>query len=200
MPGDSQLCEIFTRRPHGRLQTLGITELVQTPHKQLILLDGAHNPDAWSALAAHVDLNLRQATSPKDDSRKAPRTSETLETSGQDNTNPVVWILAQSSNKHKSPTQMVRTLCRPGDIAYVAEFSPVDGMPWVAPVPTHKYDVPDIAEYLAELYIPQDNSLVDVLKDAAAVAQGKPIVVAGSLYLVGDLLRLLRERNIWEQR
>ena len=69
-------------------------------------------------------------------------------------------------------------------------------MPWVQAMPTY-----EILEAAFErgvdsgrMYDAGDN-LSGALRWAATVAGPGPVVVAGSLYLVSDLLRLLRKAN-----
>jgi folylpolyglutamate synthase len=85
-------------------------------------------------------------------------------------------------------------LLRPGDQVAAARFGPVDGMPWV--------QATDPAELLqlagqhgaeaAGLHNAGDD-VKDALTWASKSAGDKPLVIAGSLYLVSSVLRLLRE-------
>ncbi|KAK8202682.1 dihydrofolate synthetase Fol3 [Phyllosticta capitalensis] len=154
----------------GRLQNIDLAPL--TGRTAPVLLDGAHNPDSAQALASRVDM-LRQ-------------------NGGAAN---VVWVLAVSRGKDVS--EMFRPLLKDGDSLVAVEFGPVDGMPWVTSTPAD--DVISTAQQLAKL----DKAVAvgaDVhrsLQVAAQIARDDgagdaPLVVAGSLYLVSDVMRLLR--------
>ena len=66
-------------------------------------------------------------------------------------------------------------------------------MPWVKPVPVHEYSVDGVQNHVGALRLCERKPLVDVLKEAAAFANGDALVIAGSLYLAGDVLRVMRE-------
>ncbi|KAK5726513.1 folylpolyglutamate synthase [Elasticomyces elasticus] len=155
----------------GRLQDLNIESL--TGRKQDVLLDGAHNAQSAEVLAAAVD---RQRT-------PHPGHAEM----------GVTWVLACSSTKDVD--EILRILLRPGDVVYAVEFGPVDGMPWVEPMSSDMIvtavislagSIPRIEAYAC------GRDLQSALQRASDKAQGGIMVVAGSLYLVGDALRLLK--------
>ncbi|KAK3647894.1 folylpolyglutamate synthase [Elasticomyces elasticus] len=158
----------------GRLQDLNIEHL--TGKEQDVLLDGAHNAQSAEVLAAAV--NRRRATHPQQ-ARHAGM--------------GVTWVLACSSTKDVD--EILRILLRPGDVVYAVEFGPVDGMPWVEPMSSDT--IVDAVRNLAGS-IPRveahacGRDLQSALQKASDGAQGGPMVVAGSLYLVGDVLRLLK--------
>lgn len=162
----------------GRLQTLSIECL--TGRKEPILIDGAHNVDAWQGLRDHVDAQWRlksQATSKQGD--EVPS---------------VTWIMAQSSNAHKSPPEMIHRLCHSNDTVFVTGFGPVDGMPWVKPAPPQDYDLSnDVSSQPKRAHLCHEEPLLEVLKMASAAAGNGPLVICGSLYLVSDVMRLLRD-------
>lgn len=149
----------------GRLQTTDIQ--AATGRKEAVLLDGAHNTQSAEALGAYVDRKLRP---------KAPR---------------VTWVLAASKGKELG--SILKPLLRQDDCVTAVEFGPVDGMPWVTPM-----DASDILAKAANAGVDvsrQYNAGEDLsgaLRWAAEVAQGGPLVIAGSLYLVSDVLRLMR--------
>ncbi|KAG8624458.1 hypothetical protein KVT40_007525 [Elsinoe batatas] len=98
------------------------------------------------------------------------------------------WIVAASQGKDLA--EMLRILLREGDTVFAVEFGPVDGMPWVMP-----QESLDIAKNASSLIHGQHQAYGrDVLRAAkdASFKEGR-IVIAGSLYLVGDVLRLLRQ-------
>ncbi|KAK7555750.1 Mur ligase [Phyllosticta citricarpa] len=155
----------------GRLQSidLGAVTGSSTP----ALLDGAHNPDSAQALASRVD-SLRQ--------------------NGSGN---VVWVLAAS--RGKDVPEMFRPLLKDGDSLVAVEFGPVDGMPWVNSTPAG--DVVFAANQLAKLdkTVAAGPDVQQGLKMGAQIANSSagdvPMVVAGSLYLVSDVMRLLRDMS-----
>ena len=161
----------------GRLQPLSIHSL--TGRTQPILLDGAHNAQSAAVLAEAV-TNLRSETSSASAGQK------------------VTWLLAASDSKNIE--ELLAPLLKPGDAFCAVEFGLVDGMPWVKAMGSEKVgraaravlgeaDVSD--EDVAEWAFGRD--VVGGLKRASEIANEGPLVVAGSLYLVGSVLRALRE-------
>ena len=153
----------------GRLQKLNISGISGT--RQAILLDGAHNVQSAGVLGSYVDRRLRT------ESQKS-----------------VTWIAAFS--KGKDIRQILHAMVKTGDRIIAAEFGPVDGMPWVLPAP-----IRDIEEAAAQMSVEViresgEASLEDIITFAIAKAQGGPIVIAGSLYLVSDVLRMMRSKGL----
>ncbi|CAL5873904.1 uncharacterized protein PFLUO_LOCUS8188 [Penicillium psychrofluorescens] len=163
--------DTFALLPHladatwpGRLQSIVLQPLID--RKKPILLDGAHNAQSAEVLGMHVDRRLRP----------------------QGN---VTWIVAASSGKYLAG--VFRSIIRPGDNVATAEFGPVDGMPWVKPT-----NATELASAIRSIDgIGQvesfEGSLLPAMNWASQAAQGGPLVIAGSLYLVSDVLRLLRK-------
>ncbi|KAJ5051608.1 uncharacterized protein L3040_001383 [Drepanopeziza brunnea f. sp. 'multigermtubi'] len=149
----------------GRLQTLSIRSL--TGRHEAILLDGAHNAQSAEALGTYVENRLRK------DKQK------------------VTWVLAASQGKELDG--ILKPLLKPQDCVAAVNFGPVDGMPWVqsAHTPEISQAALDAGIDPGRCYDAGDN-LPGALQWAATVAGDGPIVIAGSLYLVSDLLRLLR--------
>ena len=93
---------------------------------------------------------------------------------------------------------MLRILIKPGDRVFAVEFGHVDGMPWVEPLGAEKIvqgvrDLhPEETSVKAQAY---GHDLQTALQMATEAADGGPLVIAGSLYLVGDVLRLLKEKG-----
>ncbi|KKZ64371.1 folylpolyglutamate synthase [[Emmonsia] crescens] len=164
-----------TPRP-GRLQELSLQPLIA--RKNSVLLDGAHNPQSVHVLCSYVDRNLR----------KQPPGS-----GGNVNVNVnVTWVIAASQGKNIQ--ELFGCMLKPGDNVAVVEFGPVDGMPWVRSVETAELlsvvrgSIPDIAR--SEGF---GGDILAGLKWADEISiGGGPLVIAGSLYLVSDVLRLLR--------
>lgn len=149
----------------GRLQLLSIESL--TGRKQAVLVDGAHNVQSAEALGSYVDRNLREATF------------------------PVTWVVAASEGK--DVPGLLSRLVRPGDKLVAVEFGPVQGMPWVSPQAVTA--IAAAARSLGTLDRTEEGprDLAKALQSATQYANGGPLVVAGSLYVVSDILRLLRQ-------
>ena len=150
----------------GRLQTLDIRSV--TGRSETVLLDGAHNVQSAEALGQYVDERMRRGT------------------------DKVTWILAASQGKELEG--ILKPLLRPDDCVAAVQFGPVDGMPWVKAMDSHDVlagvsttGVAESQQYDAGI------DLAAALRWAVAVAAGGPLVIAGSLYLVSDVLRLLRD-------
>lgn len=150
----------------GRLQHLSIRDVVQ--RERHVLLDGAHNAQSAEVLGSYVDSKLRGHGF------------------------PVTWVLAFS--KGKNLRELLSHMVRPGDNVIASRFSPVDGMPWVQSVGEE-----EILEAAGALDIPlQAHAVTDTkhaLRWATQIANNGPLVVAGSLYQVSDVFRLLRRHK-----
>jgi len=76
------------------------------------------------------------------------------------------------------------------------EFHDVDGMPWVKAM-----DASEVLTAVTESGISilqqhdSGNDVSDALRWASTAAGGGPLVIAGSLYLVGDVLGHLRDAS-----
>lgn len=150
----------------GRLQTVDIGSV--TSRREPILLDGAHNVQSAEALGVYVDGKLRKEAG------------------------KVTWVLAASQGKELEG--ILKSLLHPGDCVAAVKFGPVDGMPWVQAMSPEEILAASTASGVDTTQL--HNSYSDIsgaLRWAATVADGEPIVVAGSLYLVSDVLRLLRD-------
>ncbi|KAL2266279.1 hypothetical protein VTJ83DRAFT_5631 [Remersonia thermophila] len=152
----------------GRLQKLDIQPIVHRP--QEVLLDGAHNPQSAEVLGQYVDKHLRSRSQGK----------------------PVAWVLA--ATRGKDMDGILGLLLKPGDKAAAVRFGPVDGMPWVKPTDpaellqaAARHGIADAATHDA------GDDVRGALAWASDAANGGPVVIAGSLYLVSSVLRQLRE-------
>ncbi|EFQ91904.1 hypothetical protein CFE70_007118 [Pyrenophora teres f. teres 0-1] len=151
-----------------------------------ILVDGAHNPDAAKLLADHVNSNQRKVKRGKkgENTIKPPR-----------NGWPVMWVLAMTEGKDAE--QYLSILLQPGDSVITTTFGPVDGMPWVKPMDPKKLlkIAQSVHPSITGMAMPRDGVL-RALCAAKFLADPKgPIVLTGSLYLVGDFHRELRPRR-----
>ncbi len=149
----------------GRLQKESIESL--TGRKEKILIDGAHNAQSAGVLGSFVDRKFRQGNQ------------------------SVTWVLAASRGKELQ--ELLLPLIHAGDGVVAVEFGPVGGMPWVKPAASK--DLLEMARRSVELGGQQDarSDVLGALRWSSEVAGGGPLVVAGSLYLVSDVLRLLRD-------
>ncbi|KAI1850560.1 hypothetical protein JX266_003842 [Neoarthrinium moseri] len=147
----------------GRLQLLDISAL--TGRQGDILLDGAHNPQSAEVLASYVNRHFRAGDLPKS----------------------VTWVLAASQGKDLG--DIMKLLIQQDDSVAAVEFGPVDGMPWVKPMSSATI----LEATNAKTRYDSRSDLLGALQWATKVANNGPLVIAGSLYLVSDVLRLLRE-------
>ncbi|KAK4166616.1 putative dihydrofolate synthetase [Cladorrhinum sp. PSN259] len=150
----------------GRLQKLDIGRI--TGRSKQVLLDGAHNVQSAEVLAAYVQKHLRAR--------------------GE----PVTWVVAATQGKDMDG--ILGFLLRPGDEVVAVRFQPVDGMPWVKPA-----DPAELLRLASEHGVQPDllrdagSDVRQALVFASQAAGHMPVVIAGSLYLVSSVLRLLRE-------
>lgn len=147
----------------GRLQDISIEAL--TGYSESVLLDGAHNAHSASILASTVHERYGQQ--------------------------PVHWVLAMSNGKDVD--EMLKILLRPADHVSAVEFGPVDGMPWVRPMPSDAI-IETAYRYSSGPHTAFGSGINATLRHASGQAQnaGSKLVIAGSLYLVGDVMRLIR--------
>ncbi|KAL1983195.1 hypothetical protein VTN96DRAFT_369 [Rasamsonia emersonii] len=151
----------------GRLQQISLRPLVA--REEPVLLDGAHNGQSADVLGKYVDRRLRQ--------------------SGRS----VTWIVAASHGKDIS--EIFEPLIRPGDSVAVVAFGPVDGMPWIKATDTAHLSKHIQSTQGVSAVKDFDADLLGAMNWASTVADGGPLVIAGSLYLVSDVLRLLGDKR-----
>lgn len=147
-----------------------------------ILIDGAHNEDSARRLRHYIDSLIIE-----------PR-------------RPVTFIVSLSDSKGKSVRSVLGPLLRPGDSVAAVEFStPVEGMPWVTPVPwaAVRSVSASLVGDLSRLWSDGGNStgsqaVEDALRWVTADWDEKGpglVVVCGSLYLVADVYRLISRQG-----
>lgn len=111
----------------------------------------------------------------------------------------MTWLLAASDSKDLP--SLLHPLLRADDAVLAVEFESVDGMPWVKAMRAGK--VLDAARGVLrekrkgrgeEVLVGEEfgGDVVGALRRACEIAGEGPLVVAGSLYLVGSVLRALR--------
>jgi len=151
----------------GRLHWVSIQSL--TGREENVLLDGAHNAQSAEALRDYVENHVRVSEQ------------------------GVVWVIAIS--KGKDIEQMLDMLVKPEDIVLATEFGPVEGMPWVQSEGCRA--ILDAAKRMgkrADCFPRPWVALERAANFAESLSPKKraPLVIAGSLYLVSDVLRMLR--------
>ncbi|KAI9883933.1 MAG: GCD complex subunit gcd7 [Watsoniomyces obsoletus] len=140
---------------------------------------------------------------------------------GKENKKKVTFILAATHGKNLS--ELFTPILRKGDWVVVVEFSSVEGMPWIKPSSTK--DLIDVIQPIISrsssspgrsssrgdgvkreeeeeeeegegLIIDAKKDIREALNLATNLAGDEgPMVIAGSLYLVGDILRILRDEE-----
>ncbi|AEY96671.1 FAEL310Cp [Eremothecium gossypii FDAG1] len=126
-----------------------------------LLFDGAHNPCAAEELARFLNERYR-----------GPGGS------------PLIYVLAVTCGKEIDA--LLAPLLKPHDRVFATSFGAVESMPWVAAMASE--DVAAAARrYTAHVSAVADP--LDALRAAAAARGDANLVVCGSLYLVGELLR-----------
>lgn len=166
----------------GRVQKISIACI--TKYKPLIILDGAHNTESAEALANTIQ---KQAG----DSRS------------------VIWVVAASQGKDIRSLLELFMRVKPqssrkfSSIVIATKFGEVGGMPWVkAMSPVEILDQvrsvgKDVLHPKTVTFHSATSDLRGALTDACDYARtlNGLVVVAGSLYLVGDVLRMVREHG-----
>ena len=154
----------------GRLQRISIEPI--TGRKQDILLDGAHNDSSIQALYQHIRETIKRGSE-----------------------NRATWVIAMSQGKDFI-SQLARCFHTFENVV-CTEIGPVDGMPWVAATPASELRaaikaVKHLRQRKTQLNVHIEQDLTVALEKATELAKGGPLIVCGSLYLVSDVLRLLR--------
>ena len=147
----------------GRLQKLSLQPLLG--HNTTVLLDGAHNIQAAESRAAYIDQSIRQQSG------------------------SVTWILAVT--KGKDLLGFLGCILKPQDKVIATTFGPVDGMPWVEPVENGEI-VQAARRIFEEIKVTEARTVEEALCGFSESHDAGPVVITGSLYLVADVLRLLR--------
>lgn len=150
----------------GRFQSISLKPLAA--REEHVLMDGAHNEDAWIVLGEYIDHHIRPTS-----------------------TDPITWVFSLSGGR--KPDAFISNCWKSGDNLITVEFGAVEGMPWVEPtrsselVDDFKAAETDIAKAVA-----CGRDVAGAIRSAAEIAKGGPLVITGSLYLISDVLRALR--------
>ena len=164
----------------GRFQRKSVKILTGT--NRHIVLDGAHNEQAAKALRWKID---QQIATQHDVIRARSSVSE----GDQPDQGQVSWVIAMTSTKNSE--SFLKALIRPQDRVVVCEFGPVDGMPWVKP--QLKEVLHSLASDLTAGVEIATDPVAALRQAVACTPPGHNTVVTGSLYLVGDILRAIRD-------
>jgi folylpolyglutamate synthase/dihydropteroate synthase len=187
MVGDELGKKRFESIP-GRLQETTVTPVFGsvTDVGRTIIVDGAHNVDAAKGLSYFVQRKCRK----KWMNGSPPPTEDGW---------PVTWVLAMTEGKDAK--HYLERLLKPGDKVITTSYGPVDGMPWVKPMDPQKLldralQVPGVTGFA----IHQQGALRALFAAKFFARHDQPIVLTGSLYLVGDFYRELHgntDRKFW---
>ncbi|KAH8730121.1 Mur ligase, partial [Phaeosphaeriaceae sp. PMI808] len=163
----------------GRFQYIKVPPVFGSPGDpgRSILVDGAHNPDAATALEGFVS---------------AERTMRIYEGRRTKAGMPVTWVLAMTEGK--DARKFLEILLRATDNIITTTFGPVDGMPWVKPMdPQALLDVArSIEPRIKGIAIPESGVLRALCAAKYITEADHLIVLTGSLYLGGDFQREMR--------
>lgn len=162
----------------GRQQHLSMKKL--TGRHEDVILDGAHNAQSAVALASYISMLRRRARG-----AGSPNSFDNSTTT---------WVVAASDSKDVKA--ILSPLLEVGDSVIAVEFRPVDGMPWVKPMPASQ--LLEAANAIRPLRASLQtfdcgSDILAALKQATELSAEGPMVIVGSLYLASDVLRLLRD-------
>lgn len=162
---DSLIPQLSSVEWPGRLQKIVLNPLIA--RTEPVLLDGAHNAQSAEVLGQYVEQKFRSQGK------------------------SVTWVIAAS--RGKDVTSLFHSFIKPGDQVATTTFGPVDGMPWVKAAETEELAscvrlIPDLGEVKSF-----GDDILGALSWASGKAGGGSMAIAGSLYLVSDILRLLRD-------
>lgn len=156
----------------GRLQLVDF-QLPQTNKPVRVLLDGAHNPQAADELADFLDGHIRPTA----------------------NDNAITFVIAFT--KGKDYEDIIRRVIKPCDKVVTTEFSSIDGMPWISSYRAEE-TANMVSKTIKDVYVESvpggRYSQLDAVAKAYALSSHcngdtiSPIVVFGSLYLVGKII------------
>ncbi|EMD97786.1 hypothetical protein COCC4DRAFT_63168 [Bipolaris maydis ATCC 48331] len=147
-----------------------------------ILVDGAHNPNAANLLKEYVRL-VHSKSKIKGDGFPGK------------NGWPITWVLAMTEGKDAH--EYLRILLQPGDTVVTTTFGPVDGMPSVKPMdPTQLLEIAkSVQPGVTGMAMPKQGALRALCAAKFISKRHRPVVLTGSLYLVGDFHREFRSRR-----
>jgi folylpolyglutamate synthase len=149
----------------GRLETVRVDPPASGVEARDILVDGAHNMLGIETLAEHVNKRLRTPEQ------------------------PVTWVMGMSASKDKPLLALIEKLVQPHDNFAMVEFTRGPNDPQPAPA---NYGTDHARTFLQtpEQVYDGEPDISSALPWACDKANGGPVVVTGSLYLIRQLLSL----------
>ncbi|KAL4723642.1 folylpolyglutamate synthase [Fusarium chlamydosporum] len=157
----------------GRLETVYVDAPTSGVEARKMLVDGAHNMLGIEELASFVKRRLREP--------------------GE----PVTWVMGMSASKDKPLLSFIDKLVQPHDNFAMVEFTRGPNDPEPAPA--------NFGTDYAKTLLQSPDQVYDGAPDISAAlpwafskANGGPVVVTGSLYLIRQLLALKGVRRKWE--
>lgn len=149
----------------GRLETVRVDPPASGVEARDILVDGAHNMLGIETLAEHVNKRLRTPEQ------------------------PVTWVMGMSASKDKPLLALIEKLVQPHDNFAMVEFTQGPNDPQPAPA---NYGTDHARTFLQtpEQVYDGEPDISSALPWACDKANGGPVVVTGSLYLIRQLLSL----------
>ncbi|KAF2833707.1 Mur ligase [Ophiobolus disseminans] len=175
----------------GRFQFMHVQPVFKSPDDlgRFIIVDGAHNPDAASALH---DFMYKERY--RERHRRKQLERELAPREGW----PVTWVLAMTEGK--DAWKYLSAILKPGDTVITTSFGPVDGMPWVKSMdPSALLQTALSAqEGITGFAMPLPGAVRAVCAAKYLTSIHSQIVLTGSLYFVGDLHRELQGRNRYD--
>lgn len=145
----------------------GRCDFLRLPGGLPVLVDGAHNADSATMLRRYLDsLNI------------VPKKR-------------ITWIIGLSDSKGKTPESVLEPLLRLRETVIAVNFAPVEGMPWVKPVDPGV--IANIGKGLTKTNVMVKRDVREAVEEVSRWTKEERglTVVAGSLYAVADLYRLL---------
>jgi dihydrofolate synthase len=172
----------------GRLQWISLENYFK--RKNPILIDGAHNPQALGSLRRYLDYHIAANSGTVSTTEKEPEFCTIKHTNPT--AVPITWVFASSvgKNHHECFRKFLNTRDKiiltqfPSDLLKRKAWSALQlvqrhtgdtSVPWIRTCPD-----PEDALRTAILNTPEES----------------PIVITGSLYLVGEILRMLHKDRI----
>lgn len=159
------LAGVSKTRWRGRCDLVMLPSELSGGKRLRILVDGAHNTLAATHLREYIDTEVL------------------------DEGRPATFVLGLSHSPPKTPLDVLRPLLRSQDKVILVPFTtPVECMPWIKNVPPSELRAVAGECGLAARSISEAQDLRAAL---LGLAEDDTVVLTGSLYLVGDLYRLV---------
>ncbi len=179
---------IRSARWPARLQLLGDGPLTALAPGRAVWLDGGHNPDAGLAIARHFGAKAARGLQQAQPERGRDATSQTTPAQAA----PVEGQAQTSALALAQPIHLIiGMLANKDPAALIAPLEPLLASISVVPAPGHEAHRPE--DFAAHSGLPV-RPFGDVPAALAALpGDGRDVLIAGSLYLAGEVLRLNRE-------